>query len=66
MSDQSPNPIGQFTFPDPSCPCGATQLDPERLYCFACVEAMGIRMAEEMSVQRDLGIRGYIEDRGGA
>lgn len=51
--------MSTFYFPSRTCPCGSPQLDPDRLYCPACLTAMGIRMAEEMSEQRGWGIRGY-------
>lgn len=53
--------VSRFTFPDQRCPCGSPQLDPDRLYCPACLNAMGIALAEEMSLQRDWGIRGYLD-----
>lgn len=51
----------RYHFPAPWCPCGSPQLDPDRLYCATCTEAMGVRMAEELSEQRDWGIRGYLD-----
>lgn len=52
---------GRFYFPRTRCPCGSPQLDPDRLYCYTCLNAMSIRMAEELSEQRGGGIRGYLE-----
>ena len=60
-NDRNGTASPRFTFPGWDCPCGSLQLDPDRLYCPACVAAKSIRIAEEMSLQRGWGIRGYID-----
>jgi len=41
--------VATETFPNPECPCGAEQSDPDRLYCDDCIESMAEDMARDLS-----------------